>query len=187
MVDLQTTAEAAPTKTRTEVIVEAKRIEEAALFSSKRHFEAARLWSWYHWTLGIPLVLLAALSGAAPAAVDALDRVLPVSSFIPLALLVLSALSTFVDAQKRMAAHQAAGNAYDALLNEVRIFRSIDCVAEPTQDAVITDRLKNFSSRKDKQNEMSPSTPWPAYLLAKVGIWTGQASYAVDNATVEKK
>ena len=179
MIDTQNTTEASPTKARAEVVIEAHRIEEAALFSSKRHFEAARLWSWYHWTLGIPLVLLAALSGAGPGPVETLDRVLPISQFIPLALLVLSALATFVDAQKRISGHQTAGNAYDALLNEVRIFRTIDCVSEPL-DAVVTDRLKNFSSRKDRQNEMSPHTPWLAYLLAKFDIWSGQGDYAVD-------
>lgn len=176
MVDSQSTAEAAPSPARTEVVREAKRIEEATLFSSKRHFVSATIWGWYHWVIGLPLVVLAALSGAGP---DALQMLGSSANLIPLALLVLSALSTFVDAQKRIVAHQAAGNAYDALLNEVRIFRTIDCSSEPS-DAVLTDRLKGFSGRKDRQNEMSPTTPWFAYRLAKMGIKAGQADYEVD-------
>lgn len=180
MAEIQNTAEAAPSTARSEVIKEAKRIEEAALYSSKSHFVAATIWGWYHWVIGLPLVVLAAISGAGPETLQILGGV---AKFVPLALLVLSALSTFVDAQKRITAHQAAGNAYDALQNEVRIFRTIDCATERS-DAVVTDRLKGFSARKDRQNEMSPATPWFAYPLAKMGIKAGQADYDVDKTVL---
>lgn len=100
---------------------------------------------------------------------------------LPVAVLILSALATFVDAQKRISAHQNAGNAYDSLLNKVRIFRTIGCVSE-SLDALVNDQLRGFSEHKDRLNETSPSTPFIAYLLAKLGLWLGQAEYAVDKA-----
>ena len=178
---ISTTSEAEPSKARGEIAIEASRIEEGALFSSKRHFETARIWGWFHWITGLPLVVLAALSNASTSTIEVVDSIAPISTYIPLALLLLSVLSTFIDAQKRMVAHQSCGNAYDALVNEVRIFRTIGCASDEV-DKVLTAQLENLSNQKDRLNETSPATPWPAYLLAKIGIWMGQAEYAVDKA-----
>lgn len=178
---ISTTSEASPSKAREEIVREASRIEEGALFSSKRHFETARIWGWFHWITGLPLVVLAALGSANADTIAVVDSITPVSKYIPLALLLLSVLSTFFDAQKKMVAHHASGNAYDALINEVRIFRTIGCASDE-EDKVLTAQLENLSAQKNRLNETSPATPWPAYLLAKFGIWMGQGEYAVDKA-----
>lgn len=178
---ITSTSEAAPSKARAEIAIEASRIEEGALFSSKRHFETARIWSWFHWITGLPLVILAALGNANPDTLAVVDSIAEVSKYIPLSLLLLSVLSTFFDAQKKMVAHHATGNAYDALMTEVRIFRTIGCASDES-DKVLTAQLENLSNQKNRLNETSPATPWLAYQLAKFGIWRGQGEYAVDKA-----
>ena len=48
---------------KAKIIDEAKRIEEDCLYSAKGHFEAASKWQKIHRYLGLPAVVLAALSG----------------------------------------------------------------------------------------------------------------------------
>src|SRR5216683_6708432 len=180
----QSTGEQPVSKTRSEIIIEARRIEEAALFSSKCHFESARLWGRFHWCIGVPIVVLSAIASAS--ALAKLGDNGLVAAGISLVVAVLAALATFLNAQDKVVTHQSAGTSYDALLNKVRMFRTIDCGSEPN-DGVLTDRLKAFSEHKDRLNESSPSVPRPAYLAAKKGIEAGEGEYAVDKANGHEK
>ena len=64
-------------------------------------------------------------------------------------------------------------------MNRVRIFRSIDCWREESEQ-VLTERLKHFSEEKDDLNRKCPQIgPW-GYHKAKRAILAGEAKYAVD-------
>lgn len=172
-----TTAETSVSKTKEEIIKEAKRIEEALLFSSKGHFVSATIWSNFHLFVGIPMVLLSAVAGAsALAQFDPSHLYAGIASIIVVA---LSGLLTYLNPNEKAAKHLGVGNEYDSLMNKVRIFWSIDCWGSES-DQVLTKRLKDFSEQKDKLNKECPLISGVAYKFAKRGIEGGQGNYAVD-------
>lgn len=173
-----TTAEKPLAQTKTEIIKEAKRIEEACLFSAKRHFFAAKFWGGLNFCLGIPAVLLSGIVGVS--VFSEFDSTHLISKASSLVVAGLTSLMTFLNPNERSSAHQESGNNYDALLNKVRIFWSIDCWEEKSNE-VLMGRVKGFSEEKDRLNKTSPQTIWFAYPLAKRSIERGEANYQVDS------
>jgi hypothetical protein len=174
---LPSTAERSPSRTKQEIIKEAQRIEETVLYSSKGHLVSAVLWRRFHLAIGIPTVLLSGLAGAA--ALSSFDPNHLVAGSLSIVVAALSAVSTFLNPNEAVSAHRAAGSSYDSLMNRVRIFRSIDCWREESEQ-VLTERIKRFSEEKDDLNSKCPQIgPW-AYRKAKKGILAGEAKYAVD-------
>jgi hypothetical protein len=171
------TGERPASRTREEVIKEAKRIEEDLLHSSKGHFAAAHFWGNFHLWIGIPMVLLAAIAGAAALAQFDHDHL--IAGFLSIIVAALSAVTTFVNANEREGSHRNAGNSYDALMNKIRIFWAIDCWRDES-DQVLTERLKHFSEQKDELNRKSPQIPRWAYNIGKKGIHRGEATHNVD-------
>ena len=171
------TAERPVSRTHDEIIKEAGRIEEAALFSSKGHFKAAGLWGFFHLALGLPTVVIAGVVGAA--AFARFDSGGWWAGFLSIAVVVLSSVTTFLNPNKKAADHLNAGNKYDALLNKVRIFRTIECWEE-TSDQVLSERLKRHSEDKSTLSQTCPGIPTIAYRLAKCGIQRGEGDYSVD-------
>lgn len=172
------TSEVAPSQTRQEIINEAARIEESLLYSSKGHFAASEFWSRFHMYLGLPMIVLSTLSGAS--AFVQFDSHHIVAGWLSLVVAVLSAIMTFLNPNKKVAAHFSSGNAYDALMNKVRIFRVTDCWGRES-DHVLTERLKSYSERKSHLNGTSPQIPRWAYKRAKKGIQDGEAAFGVDS------
>lgn len=172
-----TTAERGVSKTKEEIIKEAMRIEESALLSSKGHFNAAALFGKIHILLGLPMVVLAAVAGAA--AFSRFDKDGTLTGALAIVVVILSSISTFLNPNKRASEHLNAGNKHDAVLNKVRIFRTIECW-EQSSDQVLSERLKRHSEDKTTLNQNSPQIPWLAYRLAKRGIQKGEAEYMAD-------
>ncbi len=175
-----TTAEQPVSKAKLEIMKESQRIEESTRYSSKCHFAAAYIWSIFHFIIGIPIVVLAAVAGSS---FVCNNNVLAGFSVI---IAVLSAVMTFLNPNEKSNSHLNAGNSYDALQNEVRIFRTVDCWQEGSEQ-ILTERLKNYSTQKDKLNQGSPQIPWWAYQIAKRGIKTGEGSYEVDKNEISMK
>jgi hypothetical protein len=173
----QITAESPVSKTKEEIIREAKRIEEALLYSSKGHFVASHFWQTFHLWIGIPAVILSATAGAS--AFAAFDHSHVVAGVISIVVAVLSAIITFLNPNEKRASHLTAGNHYDSLMNKIRIFWSIDCWREESEQ-VLTEKLKYFSEQKDRLNEGCPQIPPWAYSRAKKGIADGESAYVVD-------
>ncbi len=169
-----TTAEQPVSKAKLEIMKESKRIEEASLYSAKGHFAAAHSWANFHLIIGIPVVVLAAVTGSSFICNNNI-----LAGVLSLIIAVLSAIMTVLNPNEMSSSHLNAGNGYDALQNEVRIFRAVDCWRE-VSDQILTERLKNFSDQKGKLNQGSPQIPWWAYQIAKRGIETGEGSYEVD-------
>ena len=177
MANQSSTAEVSVSKTKDEIIREAKRIEEALLLSSKKHFISAEYWSKCHLFLGLPTVVISAAAGAQ--AFKQMDTQHVVAGYLSFVVTVLSAITTFLNPNERAAKHRASGNAYDALMNRVRIFWSIDCWRDQS-DGVLTKELKDFSEQKSKLNQSASEPLFFAYSIAKKGIEAGEGKYEVD-------
>jgi hypothetical protein len=184
MANQSTTAEVSVSKAKDEIIKEAQRIEEALLFSSKKHFDSAQYWSIFHMFLGLPTVVLSAVAGAE--AFKQFDKQHVLAGYLSISVAVLSAIMTFLNPNERASKHSSVGNDYDSLMNKVRIFWSIDCWREESEQ-VLTKELKYFSEQKDKLNKSAPQPLWFTYLTARQGIESGQGKYAVDIAVNKDK
>jgi hypothetical protein len=151
--------------------------------TSKAHFKAAEIWGWFHIALGLPTVVIAGIAGAS--AFGRLDTGGVLAGYLSIAVVVLSSITTFLDPHKRASEHLTAGNKYDALLNKVRIFRTIECWEQ--SDEVLSDRLKRHSEDKSALNQSCPQISFIAYRLAKWGIVRGEGAYSVDGKPADKK
>lgn len=176
-----TTSEKSISQAKDEIIKEAKRIEEACLFSAKRHFVSANFWASLNYWLGIPAVLLSGVVGVS--VFSDFDKTHTISKLSSIFVAGLTSLMTFLNPNQKSSAHQDSGNSYDALLNKARIFWSIDCWEEKSTE-VLSGRLKGISEEKDRLNKTSPQTIGISYFLAKRSIERGEASYTVDNPDV---
>ncbi len=172
-----TTAERPVSKTKQEIIKEAQRMEEGLLYSSKGHFSASHFWHNFHLWVGIPMVVLSAIVGAT--ALSKFDPSHVIAGFISIVIVSLSGVMTFLNPNEKSSAHLNAGNNYDSLMNKIRIFWSIDCWRDESEQ-VLTERLKYFSEQKDKLNQSCPQVPNWAYKAAKKGIKAGEGEYVVD-------
>lgn len=171
------TAEKPVSKTKEEIIKESKRIEESLLYSSKGHFTAAHFWTNFHLWIGVPVVLLSAVAGAS--ALSQFDPTHIIAGIISIIVVALSGVMTFLNPNERASNHLNAGNNYDSLMNKVRIFWSIDCWRDESEQ-VLTERLKYFSEQKDKLNQSCPQIPRWAYHTARRSIKDGEGDYTVD-------
>lgn len=172
-----TTAEKPVSKTKDEIIKEAKRVEEGLLYSSKGHFTASNFWSNFHLWIGVPVVLLSAIAGAS--ALSQFDPKHIVAGLLSILIVALSGVMTFLNPNEKASVHLNAGNNYDSLMNKVRMFWSIDCWRDESEQ-VLTERLKYFAEQKDKLNQSCPQVPRWAYKVAQRGIKDGEGDYTVD-------
>ena len=90
---------------------EAKRIEEDCLFSSKGHFETAQRWTGFHFWIGIPTAVGAAVAGAL-----AFSNCPIFSGILSLLVTASAAVITFVNPNEKAAAHHKAGTMYNSCL-----------------------------------------------------------------------
>jgi hypothetical protein len=157
-----TAAEKSVSKTKDEIIKEAKRIEEALLYSSKGNFTTARFWSSFHLWIGIPMVLMSAVAGAS--ALAQFDASHFVAGILSILIAALSGVMTFLNPNSKAAAH---------------LIWSIDCWQDESEQ-VLTEKLKYISEQKDNLNQTCPQPPKWAYRIAKRGIEAGEADYKVD-------
>jgi heme/copper-type cytochrome/quinol oxidase subunit 4 len=179
---METTGETPVSKTKQEIIKEAKRLEQSALYSSKGHLVAARIWSNFHLILGLVMVVITAI--AAALAMSAFDEKHVAAGVLYILAAVFSAVLTFLNTNERAGAHQNAGNHYDSLMNRVRLFWTIVCWQE-YREAELVSKLQALSSEKDLLNLGSPQIPYWAYKIAKGQISAGEASFTVDQEKSE--
>lgn len=155
------------------ITTECKRIEEDVEHSFKRHYNAAGIWSWVHYLIGIPMTVCAAWAG-----IDAFSETPQWSGYLALATAALGALQTFMNASSKSSDHKSSGDEYLALRNETRIFREIELGDLDKETAI--QRIRELSESRDNLNGISPSTPGIAFWLAKRGIDKGQTEYRAD-------
>lgn len=177
MSDQQTTSEKRITKTTEAVMGEAKRIEENCLYTSKGHFCAAQFWSGLHLSIGVPTAIAAAAAGALAFAAFPAHNV--VAGLLSIIVAVASGVTAFLKPNDRASLHLVAGNNYDALLTRARIFWTIECWQEKSEEA-LTQKLQKLSEERTMLNAKSPQVSRLAFYRAKRGIVNGEASYEVD-------
>ena len=78
-----------------------------------------------------------------------------------------------------------AGNKYNALRNQTRIFCEID-LATGDKNTDISKMIKELAKKRDDLNQDSPQTFKWAYKRAKAAIEAGEADYAVDQCDPDK-
>lgn len=154
---------------------EASRIEEDAKYSAKRHFNAAAFWSSVHYWLGIPTVVLAAISATAAAGHHE-----GTAGGLAVAAAALAGLNTFLNPHQRATTHSVSGNRYKALQNRSRLFRELNCEDADRTGTELETELVSLAGQRDHLNDQSPPTPRLAFWLARRGIEQGETDYAVD-------
>ena len=107
--------------TKEKIVNEAQRIEEDSLYSAKGHFYAAQFWESFHLWVGVPTSIIAAIAGT-----SALNEAHILAGVLAMLVAGLTAIITFVNPNEKANAHHTAGNAYNSLNNDSRIFHDIE-------------------------------------------------------------
>jgi len=158
------------------VAKEAERIEEDALYSAKRHFNAAAYWNNLHLVLGLPTALIAGISGIS--ALSGFNHHSLLAGALAILVAGLTALTTFLNPSQRATYHHDFGNRYNALRNKARILREIESLT--TSPAELTKEIKALNRERDELNQKAPQTPRWAFTQARAGIEEGEAQYQAD-------
>jgi len=159
------------------IINEAKRIEEDSLYSSKGHFYAGQCWLNVNLYLGGITAILSAIAGAS--ALSQFDYHNIVAGGLSIIVAGLTAIIIFINPNEKSFIHRKAGNRYNALRNDARIFYDIE-LSEADDKKAIED-LKKLNDRRSKLNSESHQIPKWAFEKARKGIEEGEAKYKVDN------
>lgn len=162
-----------------QIVREAQRVEEDSLYSAKGHFVAARYWRRFHFIIGVPTAILAAVAGAS--AFSKMSNGGTVAGVLAIIVTALTAVSTFLNPNEKATAHLNAGNRYNSLRNRARIFREIEVRAGEPEGALLK-RLNEMAAQRDELNQNSPPIPWWAFKGAQSSITKGEAAYEVDHA-----
>ena len=162
------------------IIKEAKRIEEDGLFSAKGHFYASQFWEKFHFWIGVPSAILAAVA-AASALFQFVNHNI-IAGILSMVVSALTAVATFINPNEKSSNHHRAGNRYNSLRNKARIFYKIE-MQTISDEKVLLDKLNKINETRDKLNKESPQISKRDYEKAKRGIEKGEASYNIDNLT----
>lgn len=162
-----------------QIVREAQRVEEDSLYSAKGHFVAARGWRSFHFIIGVPTAILAAVAGAS--ALSQMSNGGIVAGVLAIIVTALTAVSTFLNPNEKAAAHLNAGNRYNSLRNRARIFREIE-VSSGEPEGALLKRLNEMAAQRDELNQNSPPIPRWAFRGARSSIAKGEATYQVDHA-----
>ena len=159
------------------IINEAKRIEEDSLYSAKGHFYAGQCWVSVNLNLGVATAILSAIAGAS--ALSQFDYHNVVAGGLSIIVAGLTAVITFINPDEKSFIHRKAGNRYNALRNDTRIFYDIEL--EEVDDKKAIEGLKKLNDRRSKLNSESHQIPKWAFEKARRGIEEGEAKYKIDN------
>lgn len=150
-----------------------KRLDELridVLFSKKGHYNAAAIWNWVHYILGVSTTALAAFIGVKNSA-------LPKETLAVLAMgtAALGAIFTFLKPQEKAAQHKQSGDDFDNLLQLILNFSEVEMLLGNDNDHAI--ELNTLTEQKTKLNKSSLQIPRLAYKRAQKGVRKGEADY----------
>jgi len=158
------------------ISIEAKRIEEDSLYSSKSHFYTSQCWSKVNMWLGGISAVFSAIAGAS--ALSQFDHHNTLAGILSIIVAGAAAVITFVNPNEMATAHHEAGNNYNALRNDARIFYEIE-IDDIDENSAISN-LKKLSDKRNKLNSESHQIPKWAFEKARKGIEEGEAEYKAD-------
>lgn len=159
-----------------DIVKEAKRIHEAAMWSSQSQFEQAKIWLKRNAWLGVPSTGLAAIAGVAGLA-DVLGNVWTGALAITAAF--LTAIMTTLNYSKKIDQAHASANAYLALQQDARIFVEVDSKAGSI--AELRELLAKLVARQQEINGTAHIPSPKARKRAEKNIDDGRQRYEVDN------
>lgn len=164
---------------KAELLKEADRIEEDALFSSKGHYNAVPAWQWAHRSLGITAAVGSALAATAVLRGWGSDLAVGFAGLSTIVSVVLTTLKPNELSER----HQRAGDRYLAIKNRARIFRNIDLLnANASAEDAVTE-IKGISDELATTASGAPVIPRRAYDKAKKDIEIHKtAVYKADRA-----
>lgn len=157
------------------LVKEAKRLDEDLLWSMTSCFQIATWWRLLHWAIGLPSVIVAAITGIK--AVKAGDP--EVIAYFAIASAILSALATFMNPSRSAREFHNAGVRCNALKGKIRRFWEIDCA---TNDTTLRKTLEKLADEKSHLMETMPHTGGLAYWLARRSINRSHNKHEVDTA-----
>jgi len=163
-----------PNSTTGGIIRESKRIGEDSVVSAKGHYEAGARWGWAHLAIGLPSALVSGVAG-----VTALSHFPMLGGILALVGGTLTGATTFLNPERRAAAHRSAGDGYIGLRNKARLLREVKVPNASDADQLVTE-LEELSQAYDDHTQGSPQLPTWAYKKAEKGIRAGEAEHAVD-------
>lgn len=160
---------------RKEIAHELRRLEEDATYASQSQFETSKYWRLWHWLLGIPAAVLAAIAGFTGLA--------SVAGRVPAAILaliaaVLGGLLTTVEPNKRVRQGQTAGVAYNEVRIGARQARLVDLPAAQLEDA--RSQLRDLTEQKLQVDRVAEPPNTYAFWRARRNVVAGRLEHVVD-------
>jgi hypothetical protein len=159
-----------------DIIKEAKRVHEAAMWSSQSQFEQAKIWSKRNTFLGVPSSGLAAVAGIGGLA-DLFGNVW--TGALAITASFLTAILTTLNYSKKIDQAHSSANAYLSLQQDARIFVEVD-----SKEGSVKTLREGLSELVARQQEINGTAHIPspkARERAEKNIKDGRQSYEVDN------
>ena len=160
---------------RKDIVDEAKRVHEAAMWSSQSQFEQAKIWSKRNTLLGVPSTGLAAVAGVAGLA-DLLGNVW--TGALAITASFLTAILTTLNYSKKIDQAHASANAYLALQQDARIFVEVDSKEGNIEE--LRELLAKLVARQQEINSTAHIPSPKARNRAEKNINDGRQRYEVD-------
>lgn len=160
---------------RTDIIKEAKRVHEAAMWGGQSQFEQAKIWSKRNTLLGVPSTGLAAIAGVAGLA-DVLGNVW--TGALAMTAAFLTAILTTLNYSKKIDQAHASANAYLTLQQDARIFIEVDSKGNSIEE--LRELLAKLVARQQEINGAAHIPSPRARDKAEKNINDGRQRYEVD-------
>lgn len=158
-----------------DIIKEATRVHEAAMWSSQCQFEQAKIWSKRSTVLGVPSSGLAAVAGVGGLA-DLFGNVW--TGALAITASFLTTILTTLNYSKKIDQAHSSANAYLSLQQDTRIFIEID--SKEGHIKTLRERLSELVARQQEINGASQIPTQNARKRAEKNIKRGYQSYDVD-------
>jgi uncharacterized membrane protein YhiD involved in acid resistance len=160
---------------RGDIVNEAKRVHEAAMWSGQAQFEQAKIWSRRNTFLGVPSSGLAAIAGVTGIA-DIWGNA--ITGILALLASFLTAILTTLNYSKKIDQAHASANAYLALQQDARIFIEVDSKAGAVDE--LRESLAKLVARQQEINSTAHIPSPKAREKAEKNINDGRQRYEVD-------
>jgi hypothetical protein len=127
---------------------------------------AAEDWGNSHFGLGILATIISAVIGAGIFANN--SQLTLIAGILSLILVVVSAVGTFLNAEKRSADYYKAGIEFQCLSNKAETFVDVDLKLREKPLAELADTLKELKDQRDESLKQSPRVPVRYNAKAKI-------------------
>lgn len=158
-----------------DIIKEAKRVQEAVMWSSQSQFEQAKIWSKRNTFLGVPSSGLAAVAGVGGLA-DLFGNVW--TGALAITASFLTAILTTLNYSKKIDQAHSSANAYLSLQQDARIFIEVD--SKEGNVKTLREGLSELVARQQEINGTAHIPSPKARERAEKNIKNGRQSYEVD-------